>query len=330
MSDSDNPRRLRLADQEIEMLEHETVLEALERAGVDAASGCRNGVCAKCLLQADNPPPESQKGLRSTLRSQGYFFACQARPTGDLTLASAAAAARIDATVMEVRIVAPDVAQVFLKAEAPMAFQPGQYLELLHPTGATRSYSIASLPSAGVLELHVRRVPGGLVSGWIHDLEPMTKLEIRGAYGQCFYAPEDPGDAAEVEPEKLLLVGAGTGLAPLLGIARDALDKGFPGTIDLIHGGLEPSRLYLRDELAELERSAERLSVHHCVLRGATDLEREGSLEEIAVQVGAPLAKARAFLCGDEGIVRVLQRALFLAGVPSGEIMADPFSPALP
>ena len=330
MSEPRSACQLRVGGQKIEMLPKETVLEALERAGVDAASGCRNGVCAKCLLQADNPPPDSQRGLRSTLRAQGYFYACQARPTEPLTIRSAPAPARVEAAVTEVRLVAPDVVQVFLTPKAPLAFRPGQYLDVFHPSGGTRSYSIASLPASGSLELHVRRVPDGLVSGWMHDLQPGGSIGIRGAFGQCFYAPEDSVGALGGEPEKLLLVGAGTGLAPLLGIARDALAQDFAGTIDLLHGGLEPSRLYLRDELAELERSAANLSVHHCVLRGATVAEREGSLDEIAVQVGAPLGKTRAFVCGDEGIVRVLQRALFLAGVPSGEIMADPFSAALP
>ena len=329
MSEQPSPRRLRVGELEIEMLPEETVLEALERSGVDAASGCRSGICAKCLLQADEPPTDSQRGLRSTLRSEGYFYACQARPEGDLTILGEKTPARIDATVTEVRKVAPDVVQVFLKAEAPMAFRPGQYLDVFHPAGATRSYSIASLPADGTLELHVRQVPEGLVSSWIHGLQPGSTLGVRGAYGQCFYAPEDTLGAGGDEPQKLLLVGAGTGLAPLLGIARDALAQGFGGSIDLIHGGLEPARLYLREELAELERSAPTLSIHHCVLRGATEEEREGSLEEIAVEIGAPLGKSRAFLCGDEGIVRVLQRALFLAGMPSGEIMADPFSAAL-
>ncbi len=300
----------------------ETVLEALERSGVDAASGCRTGVCAKCLLRSDDPPPGSQRGLRSTLQAQGYFFACQARPTEDLVLDGGVAPAAVAATVVEVRHVAKDVAQVFLRPATGIPYHPGQYLDVLHPSGEARSYSIASLPSTGLLELHVRRVEGGLVSQWIHGWGPGDEVSVRGAFGQCFFVAE------AVPPRKLLLVGAGTGLAPLLGIARDALAQGFEGEIDLVHGGLEPARLYLRDELAELAAQAAGLRVHHCVLRGATATEREGALDQVAIEVGAPLEESRVFLCGDDGIVRVLQRALFLAGVPSGEILADPFSAA--
>jgi NAD(P)H-flavin reductase len=226
--------------------------------------------------------------------------------------------------VREVRAVAPDVAVVLLEPSGDLPFRPGQYLDVFHPSGPSRSYSIASLPAWGLLELHVRRIPDGLLSTWLHGLEAGAQLEVRGAFGQCFYTPDEEGE----RPDKLLLVGAGTGLAPLLGIARDAVAQGYGGQIDLVHGGLEPSRLYLRDELRAFERQAAALTVHHCVLHGATSDEISGSLEDVAAAVGAPLGKSRAFLCGDEGIVRVLQRSLFLAGVPSGEILADPFSPA--
>ena len=299
----------------------ESVLEALERAGLDVASGCRAGTCCKCMLRADDPPAESQRSLRATLRAQGFFLACQARPRRPLHLRSAAAPAPIDARVVSLERVAADVARILLEPEEPFAFRPGQYLDVLHPSGAARSYSIASLPAHGALELHVRLVPGGLVSGWMHALEEGRRVRVRGPFGQCFHVADDAR-------KKLLLVGAGTGLAPLLGIARDALDQGHAGPIDLVHGGLEPARLYLRDVLAELAARWPQLRVHHCVLRDSTAREHEGPLDEVAIRLAGSLAGTRAFVCGDGEIVRLLQRSLFLAGVPSAEILADPFVPA--
>lgn len=322
MSGTNSGVVLHLGDQQVLLDAGETVLEALERAGVDAASGCRTGVCAKCLLRSDNPPEASQRGLRPTLKAQGYFFACQARPSDDLVIHGAEAPRAVASTVEAVSLVAPDVAQVLLRPSEPFEYRPGQYLDVLHPSGESRSYSVASLVSSGRIELHVRRVEGGLLSPWLHGLVPGAEVQIQGPFGQCFYVPEPN------PPKKLLLVGAGTGLAPLLGIAREALAQSYAGRIDLVHGGLEPARLYLRDELADLASRFPSLHIHQCVLRGATERERQGALDQVAVEVGAPLTGSRAYLCGDEGIVRVLQRSLFLAGVPSGEILADPFSPA--
>jgi CDP-4-dehydro-6-deoxyglucose reductase len=117
----------------------------------------------------------------------------------------------------------------------------------------------------------------------------------------------------------------GTGLAPLYGIARDALAHGHLGPIDLVHGALEPSRLYLRDELHALAAANPTLRVHAAVLRGATAREHEGALDTVAVRLAGPLERARVVLCGDGALVRGLQRAFFLAGAPSRELLADPF-----
>ncbi|MEM7203143.1 MAG: FAD-binding oxidoreductase [Planctomycetota bacterium] len=147
--------------------------------------------------------------------------------------------------VHSVEQVADDVARLRLLPTKPFAYRPGQYVDVLHTDGAARSYSLASLPTDGVLELHVRRLPKGHVSGWLHERQPGDTITVRGPFGQCYYLPDPP-------TQKLLLAGAGTGLAPLLGIVRDALQQGHAGPIDLIHGGLRPERLYLRQELREL------------------------------------------------------------------------------
>lgn len=313
---------VRIGDRDVPVAEGETVLEALERADFDVPSGCRAGTCTKCMLRAEGaPPPGSQAGLRPQLVAAGYFLACQARPRGVVRIADATGPLPVGARVARTELVAPDVVRVFLAPERPFGYRPGQYLDVLHPSGAARSYSIASLPADELLELHVRRVPNGLVSGWLHGLEPGATLRVRGPFGQCYHVPDEPR-------RKLLLVGAGTGLAPLLGIARDALDQRHEGPIDLVHGGVDPRRLYLRDELDALVAEWPQLRVHHCVLKDSTPREHEGALDEVAVRLAGPLANVRAFLCGDDAIVRRLQRSLFLAGLPSREILADPFVPA--
>lgn len=312
---------VRFGERRIPVLAGESVLEALERSGVEVPSGCRAGTCCKCMLRGDDPPAASQRNLRPTLRAEGFFLACQAHPEAELRLEASGERPFIETRVEGIETVAADVVRVFLRPEESFPYRPGQYLDVLHPSGATRSYSIASLPSDGHLELHVRRVPEGLVSGWIHGLEVGERVDVRGSFGQCFHVADDPG-------KKLLLVGAGTGLAPLLGIARDALGQGHSGPIDLIHGGLEPDRLYLKSELRELADAWPQLRVHHCVLRGSSGQEHEGPLDRVALRLAGPLGRARAFLCGDAQVVGLLQRSLFLAGLPSSEILADPFAPA--
>lgn len=313
--------RLLVGGRSIDLRPDETVLEALEREGFDAPSGCRSGSCTKCMLRGEGAiPPESCRALRPTLVEQGYFLACRARPVGELSILDANGPEPVSACVEEVERVAEDVVRLLLRPERHLVFRAGQYFDVLHPGGARRSYSCASLPATGRVEMHVRRIPGGLVSSWMHGLDVGARLSIRGPFGQCFYLPDEPA-------KKLVLAGVGTGLAPLLGILRDGIEHGHEGPIDLVHGGLDPSRLYLRDELAELAAGWPRLRVHHGVLRGATGREHEGALPDVVRRTVGSLRDARAYLCGDDALVRQLQRSLFLDGVPSREILADPFSP---
>ncbi|MCG8460358.1 MAG: 2Fe-2S iron-sulfur cluster binding domain-containing protein, partial [Holophagales bacterium] len=67
----------------------ETVLEALQRRGVEVLASCRAGICNICLLrQVDGSPPrEVQAGLRPELQERGYFLACRYRPEHDIEVA---------------------------------------------------------------------------------------------------------------------------------------------------------------------------------------------------------------------------------------------------
>lgn len=325
---------VKINDQSISLEVGESVLEGLERASIDVASGCRAGTCCKCMLQADGAAPSgSQRGVRTTLKEQGFFLSCQAYPDTDLVIQSARVPDPVTATLDHIEMLSEDVARLRLRFSDPSAmdstspvfdYRPGQYLDVLHSSKGDecyRSYSIASLSNDGFLELHVRRIPGGVVSGWLHGQKVGAQIRVRGPFGQCFYLPD------KIE-RKLVLVGAGTGLAPLVGITREALRQGHRGAIDLVHGAVEPSGLYLREELDQLAAEHPQLRVYRCVLREAGARELEGPLDQIALRVAGPLKQVTAFLCGDDQIVRKLQRSLFLAGVPSGEILADPFTPA--
>lgn len=53
----------------------------------------------------------------------------------------------------------------------------------------------------------------------------------------------------------MILAGTSTGLAPLLAIVRDALEKKHPGKIDLLHGGITEKDIYYHDYLIDLTKS---------------------------------------------------------------------------
>jgi len=129
----------------------------------------------------------------------------------------------------------------------------------------------------------------------------------------------------------LLLCGTGTGLAPLWGIVRHALHSGHRGPIVFMHGARTPAGLYMREPLQRLAGAHAQVSYLPCVLDGGGDGIATGAVDVLARQVLAGMGAAagvRAYLCGDPGLVRGLQRTLFVAGMSRKRIMADAFDMA--
>jgi len=305
--------------------EGETVLQALERHGVPLPSSCRAGACQTCLVRAleGMPPKEAQKGLKDTQIAQGYFLACIAKPKGDLTIALADARAEWKAKILQRRMLNRDVLGLWLSRPDGFDYEAGQFINLKHD-GIVRSYSLASLPSEATLELHIKRVPNGKMTGWLHDaVREGDWIEFTGPAGDSFYIPGRP-------EQPLLLAGVGTGLAPLYGIARAAIEAGHTAPIHLFHGALHRDALYYEDELRQLAQTHDNFHYHPCVLEGpAPEGGIVGDARTIPVEhLGGDLTGWRAYLCGDPPFVEALRRRVFLAGVGMKDIYTDPFTPA--
>lgn len=302
----------------------ESVLDTLLAAGHEIAHGCRSGVCQSCLMKASEGavPESAQKGLKETLKAQGYFLACQCQPESQLSIQTPDQQSfRLPAQVTAVRRLNADVAVIRLQPEQPMDYQPGQFITLFRDASLGRSYSLSSVPheDGDELELHVRAIPDGQLSPWLYEaLEPGMEVAIQGPSGNCFYTPDDRAQA-------LLLMGTGTGLAPLYGIAREALHQGHQGDIHLFHGALNMDGLYFDARLNNLAKAAERLHYHPCVLGEGDDSVHSGKVDDYALEQFPDLSGWKAFLCGDEAFVNQARRRCFLAGANMNAIYADAF-----
>ena len=325
----------------------ESVLDGMSRHGVRLPSACRAGICRACLIRAvhGDPGDEAGRGLKPTWLAAGYFLACLARPASDLAVTLAGPEVSTSARVTGIRRLSPDVLGVTLRPERPVDFLPGQHLPLTTPDGLTRVYSSASLPAevgrAG-LDLHVRAYPGGAMGGWLERAGPGAAVTIGAPGGECCYLPGE-------RSAPLLLVGTGTGIAPLMAIARAALADDHTGPIALIHGAADPDRRYAGIRLPNRIRRAARarnarvwgglagggriaampgaVTWQTCVRSRGEDIV-EAATRTLAALTDQP-GTARAYLCGGTGSVTRSRRALFLAGLSLSDIYADQFSPAV-
>ncbi len=305
----------------------ESVLDGLLRQGVAVPNSCRAGACQSCLMKAvgGGVPEAAQVGLKDTLKAQGYFLACTCKPAEGTELEVAGAEGlRVPARLASVEPLSGDVLRVRLATEAPLEYRAGQYVSLVREDGLARSYSLASLPREGELELHVRIIPGGAMSGWLAGTaRPGDAVAVQGPAGSCFYVPGRP-------EQPLLLAGTGTGLAPLYGIVRDALESGHTGPIYLFHGARTPDGLYLTNALRKLAEARPNFHYRPGVLAGGTRDVAEGPLDVLIRAECPKLAGWRAFLCGDPQLVLSLRKKLFLSGLSLKDIHADAFLPSVP
>ncbi|MDZ4801671.1 MAG: FAD-binding oxidoreductase [Bryobacteraceae bacterium] len=303
----------------------ESVLDALLRNGVQAPHSCKAGSCGSCLMRAEQGvvPARAQAGLKDSWRSQGYFLACVCHPDGDLAISKVGSDAELGATLADLRLIGAGVMRVRLHCDAALSFRPGQYVTLVREGGLARSYSIASLPEESAIELHVRRVEGGQMSTWLHETASVgDRVSVIGPSGECFYVPGK-------EDQPLLLVGTGTGLAPLYGILRDALRHGHRGPIHLFHGALHRGGLYLTEELRRIADRYSHVEYTPAVLNGtAEDDLAVGAIDDVVLRRFPKLAGWRGYVCGDPALVKLLRKKLFLSGMGSREIYADAFVPA--
>ena len=303
---------------------NEPLLDSLLKANRQIPFSCRQGLCQSCLMRSLDaaPPANSQIGLKDTLRRQKYFLACRCYPEHDMTIALPDQEGfKLSAQVINKQLLAPDILRLELQYQNPLDFYAGQFMNLQRDDGLSRSYSIANTPNADHrLEFHIRRLNKGEFSNWLHEnLTIGDTLTVSQAQGSCYYFPGN-------SEQPLFLIGTGTGLAPLIGIAKDALNQGHIGTIELFHGSRFREGLYLLDELQELSLKHPNFRYTPCVSgeQNAIGLA-QGRAHELAFTDKKSLRGWRVYLCGHPEMVAQGQKMAYLKGASLKDIYADAF-----
>ena len=302
----------------------ENLLDVLLRNKAEIPWSCRKGVCMSCISRLDEGRinPQAKENLKKTLVDQGYFLTCKATVTGDMAIAPPDDATLYTrARVKLKQKLAGDVIRLVLQPATPLYYHAGQYVTLRRPDGLTRSYSLASVPFLDTaLEFHIRKMPDGRMSNWIaNDLKEGDDLEFQGPNGSCFFSVDNAD-------KPLLLIGTGTGLAPLYGILRDALFSGHKGDVRLYHGSRLDAGLYLKSRLFDLSDQYRNFWYQPCVSAGVAPSDcKQGRASDVALDDLEDLTGWNVYLCGDPDMVKETQRKAYLAGAATNDIHSDAF-----
>jgi 3-ketosteroid 9alpha-monooxygenase subunit B len=187
------------------------------------------------------------------------------------------------------------------------AYTPGQFLTVAVPseqTGlAARCYSLSSSPHSGRHQITVKRTVDGYASNWICDnLKAGDTLRVLPPSG--IFTPKDL-DA------DLLLFGGGSGITPVISIARTALEKG-SGRVVLFYANRDQESVIFARELAELAAvHADRFTVVHW-LESVQGLPSEEGLKRFASYFDG----FTSFCCGPAPFMKAVATALKELEVP--------------
>jgi ferredoxin-NADP reductase len=207
---------------------------------------------------------------------------------------------------------------------------PGQHVDVRLTAedgySAERSYSIASAPDGSRVELTVERLEDGEVSPYLTEvLAPGDPLELRGPIGGYFaWHPE--------EAPPVLLVGGGSGVAPLMAMARTRITSGSSAVMRLVYSTRSPATLLYAAELESLAARDDGLTAEVIYTRaappawngpvGRLDASR---LRELAEPLGPDV---QCFVCGPTGFVEGTANLLTGLGLRPGQVRTERFGPS--
>jgi NAD(P)H-flavin reductase/hemoglobin-like flavoprotein len=215
----------------------------------------------------------------------------------------------------------PDLAVLTIRPDQPLRYLPGQYLAVQVPRWPRiwRNFSIANAPREnGLIDLHVRAIPGGMVSAsLVHNTWPGDTLLLGQAHGEMT-APAGPA-------RDLLCIAGGTGLAPIKAIIEGVISASKPGQrreIGLFLGARAEDDLYDLPDLQALESIYPALSVTPVVSHQPDFDGIRGMLPDVIAQY-AHCEDRDIFISGPDDMVRQSVR-LLSSRIGTGRIRHDP------
>lgn len=239
-----------------EVLPDESILDSALRNGFSLPYSCRNGTCAACtahLIKGRVTLDQYDKtALSDEQLESSQILLCRAHPTEDLVIDADEISVlenifiqQLPCRVSSLEHLTHDVMKMTLALPRDTTFNyiAGQYVDIITRDGRRRGFSIANAPSAGgELELHLRHVPNGRFTTQVfQSMKVRDILRFEGPLGTFFL--RNDSDAPVV------LIGGGTGFAPLNAIIQDALSSSSSRQMHLFWGVRSAQDLYLQDRI---------------------------------------------------------------------------------
>lgn len=208
-------------------------------------------------------------------------------------------------------------------------YHPGQFVTLeaiVNGKKQFRSYTMSSTPTQkGIIEVTVKRVEGGAVSNWLCDqVRVGDTLPMTGPHGHFTCAPKPR--------RKLLLLSAGSGVTPMLSMARWIRDRGLDTDVVYFHCARTQQDLIFHDEVLAMAQNNPRFVSHVSLTRSRKTARWKGLtgyLDAAMLRAIAPdFAEREVYLCGPTGFMEGTKALFQTAGFPMRHFHEESFGSA--
>ncbi|MFE4080549.1 1,2-phenylacetyl-CoA epoxidase subunit PaaE [Paenarthrobacter sp. YIM B13468] len=272
-------------------------------------------------------------------------------------------------TVSDVRRLTDDAIEVTFAVPAELAGQydylPGQYVALRttlpdeqgQPHEVRRSYSICAEPrtfadGSSEIRVAVKKDLGGVFSTWANaELKAGDVLDVMSPQGAFISRHGKDGSSVQHnvmnsmnhpeelagEPGNFVAIAAGSGITPVMAIARTLLAANPETTFDLIYANKAAMDVMFLEELADLkDKYPSRLALHHVLSReqriaplmtGRIDSEKLQALLSSAIHAEDV---DEWFLCGPFELVQLCRDTLAARGVKPEHVRFELFTTGRP
>lgn len=257
-------------------------------------------------------------------------------------------------TVSQVRPLTKDSVEVTFEVPEHLVedynYAPGQYVALratIDGQEVRRSYSICAEPVPGEIRVAIKRDLGGLFSNWANDtlaagyqidvMNPQGAFVSKGNITSLNEPQKIAEDAKAAGGEHMVAFAAGSGITPIIAIARTVLKASENSTFDLVYANKSALDVMFAEEVGDLkDKYPTRFAVHHMLSReqrvnplmsGRIDDEKLNTILDYVIQVD----KADEwFLCGPFELVQLCRDTLAERGVPEDNVRFELFTTGRP
>ena len=319
---------------EFDVEQDETVLEAALRQGIGLPYGCRNGACGKCageLISGEVKYARELSSLALEQQQQGKTMFCQAYPQTDLEIKVREIINNRDietkilpCRVETMQLLTHDIMKLELKLPETerLQFLAGQYIEFLLKDGKRRAFSIANAPhDDALIELHIRHVPDGQFGDYVFDgMKVKELMRLEGPLGSYYLREESE--------RPIILMGGGTGFAPLKGMLEHAFHVGLNRPIHLFCGVRAYRDLYMDAMVKGWVQQHDNLK-YTPVLSEPDEADnwqgKTGFVHEAIIDEYPDLSGYDVYMSGPPPMIKAGMDAFYAHGLPESQIYSDSF-----